>query len=111
MFVDIEGKFLLVWYENKEDGELWFLIENPLNIREYIANQKTLRDLLLEGSVFLVKHNFKNDIYFVESQLSVDDLKENFCLPADDSFLGSLYTETDKLLELLQDSALVDNKK
>ena len=104
MFVDKKGEFLLVWYEDKENEELWFLIKNPSNIREYIANKKTLKELMLEGPTFLVRYDFENDMYFVTDKLSADILKEKFVLPAEDSFLGNLYSKADKLLELLNAS-------
>lgn len=100
MFVDEKGEYLLSWYEDKEEIEVWFLIKNPENIRKYMANQKTLRDLLLEGKTFLVFYNFEEDAYFIKEQIFSETLKEKFILPAENSFLGNLYGENEKLLEL-----------
>ena len=91
MFVDKKGGFLLVWYKNKKNQELWFLIKNSSNIRKYIANKKTLKELILEGPTFLASYNCENNIYSLTNQLFADILKEKFVLPAENSFLGNLY--------------------
>ena len=89
MYVDKNKEILLSWYQDFPE-EKWFLVKNSKGIKEYIKNQKTLRDLLLEGETFLAIYDFNKDKYIVIKKLSQQELKKNFVLPSKNSFLGNL---------------------
>ena len=88
MYVDKNREVLLVWYSygNEEDKEFWFMVKNPIGIKEYIAGRKTLRELLLEGITYFMCYDYKNDKFAILSKLSKNELLESFVLPASDSY-------------------------
>jgi len=102
--IDRTGKYLLEWYEDLEDKELWFLIENRDSIIEHLKNKKSLKSLLLEGKTWLVEYSFEDDIYYIKRLLTYDELIQGFELPAEDSFIGNLYANIEELLSLVEDS-------
>jgi hypothetical protein len=98
MFVDEKGQYLLSWYDDEEEYEVWLLIRNPEGIKSYITNEKSLKQFISDGETFIVIHDPEYDIYHVKKQICSPE--EDLVPPSDNSFLGNLYNGKEELLKI-----------
>jgi len=85
-----DKRFLLEWYEDKGDKEIWYLIEGTNSILEHLNNKKSLKELLLEGKTWLVEYSYVDDTFHIKKLLTIKELTDNFILPSEDSYIKLL---------------------
>ena len=56
----------LIWCDDSEEHEKWFLSQSPTVILEYIMDKSTMRDIVLKGKTSLFYYDFKTDKYIFE---------------------------------------------
>ncbi len=88
----------LIWCDDSEEHEKWFLSQSPTVILDYILGKSTMRDIVLMGETSLFYYDFKNDKYIFEKDLTKEDLLK-FELPHEESYLGDVYKKKDELLK------------
>lgn len=88
--VNLEQNYLLVWYDYKKNGELWFLIKTNQNLLDnYLSNKLPLLNLIKSESskIYLYERNYASyDKLGKGSDITLYLDKHN--LPDSDAYLG-----------------------
>lgn len=85
--VNIEKKFILIWNDEFDDYETWFLIKTDiLNLNKYLKNEISLYEVINNSKVELIHRIYKTYDYLtvIDRIYQIDE--DN--IPTKDSFLG-----------------------
>lgn len=88
--VNLEQNYLLVWYDYKKNGELWFLIKTNQNLlNNYLSNKLPLLDLIKSKSskIYLYERNYAN-YDKLGNGLDITLYLDKYNLPDSDAYLG-----------------------
>ena len=86
--VNLEQNYLLVWYDYKKNGELWFLIKTNQNLLDnYLSNKLPLLNLIKSSKIYLYERNYANyDKLGNGSDITL--YLDKYNLPDSDAYLG-----------------------
>ncbi|AWB09773.1 hypothetical protein TDSAC_0397 [Thermodesulfobium acidiphilum] len=101
VMVNKTATIALIWHDDDEEYEKWFLCENQTVILNYISGKSTMRDIVLKSKTSLCYYDFKNNRYIFEKNLTKDDLLR-LELPHEESYLGDVYKKKDELLKSIE---------
>jgi len=101
VLVDRSATTALIWCDDDDEHEKWFLSQSPSVILDYISGKSTMRDIVLKGKTSLFYYDFKSNKYIFERELAKEDLLD-FELPHEESYLGDVYKKKDELLKAIE---------
>lgn len=101
VMVNQAASIALIWCDDNEEHEKWFLSQNQKVILDYILGKSTMRDIVLGGKTSLFYYDFKTDKYIFEKDLTAEELLK-FELPHEESYLGDVYKKKDELIKLIK---------
>ncbi|WP_448589397.1 hypothetical protein [Thermodesulfobium sp.] len=101
VMIDRTATTALVWCDDNDEHENWFLSQSPFVILDYILGKSTMRDIVLKGKTSLLHYDFKNNKYIFEKELNKEELL-GFELPHEESYLGDVYKKKDELLKAIK---------
>ena len=84
--------YILVWHDDLDTAELWFLIKCKQELFEdYIANKITLLDVMQVSNTELVERSFENYDDLITYDVNIMDHIDSSILPGNNSYLGFDY--------------------